>query len=163
MSYQRTFLLFSGNIQVRIRISKGKGDDSLNIQHAFANDKFLDRQAAIDADCNGFLSKPLQIADLLDTLKLHLSLNWIYQGKQSQPINPSADQPMIIPPTNIINQLVQYVRIGDLLGLKQQLNELIITDPGYQPFALRIRALANEFRIGEIKTILNEQTGKQLS
>jgi hypothetical protein len=67
---------------------------------------------------------------------------------------------MILPPINIINQLIQYVRIGDLLGLKQQLNELIITDPGYQPFALRIRALANEFRIGEIKTILTDQKAK---
>ncbi|MEE9346301.1 MAG: response regulator [Methylococcales bacterium] len=128
-----------------------------------ANTYPADRQAAIDAGCNGFLSKPLQITDLLDTLKLHLSLNWIYQGKQPQPTTTSADQPMILPPTNIINQLIQYVRIGDLLGLKQQLNELIITDPGYQPFALRIRALANEFRIGEIKTILNNHKVKHTS
>ncbi len=59
-----------------------------------ANTYPADRQAAINAGCNGFLSKPLQIADLLDTLKLHLSLNWIYQGKQPQPTNTSADQPI---------------------------------------------------------------------
>ena len=68
---------------------------------------------------------------------------------------PSSIEPMILPPPNIIDQLNQYVRIGDLLGLKQQLNELLKTDPGYQNFALRIRTLANEFRLGEIKKILS--------
>jgi CheY-like chemotaxis protein len=52
-----------------------------------ANTYPANRQAAIDAGCNGFLSKLLQIADLHDTLKLHLSLHWIYQGTQPQPIN----------------------------------------------------------------------------
>lgn len=113
-----------------------------------------DRQAATDAGCNDFLAKPLQIGELLDKLKLHLALNWVYRDKEVERPPGASLESMILPPPNMIDQLAQFVRIGDLLGLKQQLNELIKTDPGYQPFALRLRNLANAFRIAEIKRIL---------
>ena len=114
-----------------------------------------DRKIAIDSGCNDFLSKPLQISDLLSKLKLHLSLNWIYQGIGHEETKIETNQEMVIPPPNIIHELDQFVKIGDLLGLKQQLNELIKADSSYQKFALRIRSLANEFRIEEIKKMLN--------
>ncbi len=126
-----------------------------------ANTYPADRQAAIDNGCNDFLTKPLQIIDLLNKLNLHLSLNWVYAGKQAENTAPVINDPMIVPPTNILQQLSQYVRIGDLLGLKQQLSELMLADPGYQPFALRLRNLANEFRVGEIKAFLADQTKAQ--
>ncbi len=62
--------------------------------------------------------------------------------------------PFIIPPPNIINQLMQFVKIGDLLSLKHQLNELVISEPCYQAFSKRINLLASEFRIAEIKKLL---------
>lgn len=120
-----------------------------------------DRQAAIEAGCNDFLSKPLQISELLGKLKLHLSLDWTYQGKEPEETRTETNHPMILPPPNIMNDLGQYLKIGDLLGLKQQLNELIKTDASYQSFALRIRTLANEFRIGEIKKILNVENSQE--
>ncbi|MGR9045463.1 MAG: ATP-binding protein [Gammaproteobacteria bacterium] len=126
-----------------------------------ANAYSSDREAAIDAGCNDFLAKPLQIGELFSKLKLHLSLNWIYQGKEIAQVATTSVEPMILPPPNIIEQLNQYVRIGDLLGLKQQLNELLKTDPSYQTFALRIRTLANEFRLGEIKKILSIEEVKK--
>ncbi|MCH9698402.1 MAG: response regulator [Gammaproteobacteria bacterium] len=122
-----------------------------------ANTYPQDRQDAVANGCNDFISKPLNIHELFGKLKLHLHLNWRFRDNEPPKPLITRPSPMVVPPLNIIQQLNQYVRIGDLLGLKQQLNELIITDPGYQPFALRLRNLANEFRIGEIKTILNEQ------
>ncbi len=120
-----------------------------------------DRQAAADAGCNDFLPKPLQVGELLTKLKLHLVLNWIYRGREDDALEPPGKEAIIPPPPNIIEHLQQYVRIGDLLGLKQQLNELIKTDPGYQPFALRLRSLANEFRIAELKKSLQIPIDRQ--
>lgn len=120
-----------------------------------------DRLAAINAGCNDFLSKPFQMKDLLSKLKLHLSLNWVYQGSQTDQAIVTTIDPMIIPPPNIINDLLQFVLIGDLLALKQELNELIKSDSSYQPFALRIRKLATEFRIAEIKNILSAQMSSE--
>ncbi len=119
-----------------------------------------DQQATIDAGCNDFLSKPVQIIDLLSKLKLHLSLQWIYEGTEMRKTHSQENSQMTIPPPNIINHLIQYVRIGDLLGLKQELNELVKSDSVYQNFALHIRTLANEFRIGEIKQILSLQNNR---
>jgi signal transduction histidine kinase/CheY-like chemotaxis protein len=120
-----------------------------------------DRQATIDIGCNDFLSKPIHVGELLNKIKLHLSLNWIYEGREPKKIHTYTEDPMTLPPPNIINHLFQFVQIGDILGLKQELNELIKTDPAYQTFALRIRTLANEFRIGEIKKILQLQSDKE--
>lgn len=113
-----------------------------------------DRQTAIAADCNDFLAKPLQINALLSKLKLHLSLNWIYRGNQTEQTNVMVNKPVIFPPTKCINHLLKFVQIGDLLSLKHELNELMQSNADYQPFVLRIRTLASEFRIAEIKKIL---------
>jgi len=114
-----------------------------------------DRQAAITAGCNDFLAKPLQIGELLGKLKLHLHLNWIYEDKTFEPVKTPTSGAMIIPPPNVIAQLLDHVQIGDILNLKLSLNELIKSESGYRDFALRIRNLATEFRIADIKKTLN--------
>ncbi len=113
-----------------------------------------DQKNAENAGCNDFLEKPIKIIDLLNSLKQHLSLHWIYDKNALDSVQSKPRKTMVIPPPNIINQLMQYVKIGDLLGLKQELNELLLNEPSYQVFTQRIKLLANEFRIAEIKKIL---------
>lgn len=122
-----------------------------------ANAYPADREQAIDAGCSDFLAKPLQITELLAKIKLHLSLKWRYHGKTEPVASCLVNEPMIAPPPNIIRKLQQYIRIGDLLGVKQQLNQLVEAEPRYQGFAMRIKSLANEFRIAEIKKLLNPE------
>jgi CheY-like chemotaxis protein len=38
-----------------------------------------DRQESLDAGCDGFLPKPVQMKELLDLLQAHLGLEWIYE------------------------------------------------------------------------------------
>lgn len=38
-----------------------------------------DRQESLDAGCNGFLPKPVQMEELLGLLQTHLGLEWIYE------------------------------------------------------------------------------------
>jgi PAS domain S-box-containing protein len=42
---------------------------------AFAGDK----HKCLEADCNGFISKPVQAEELLEQLRQHLGLKWVYQ------------------------------------------------------------------------------------
>lgn len=144
-----------GGIDTAIALRKRGFDAPILILSANAYPS--DRQDAIEAGCNDFLAKPLQMRELLGKLRLHLSLNWIYQGVECEALPSPIQEPMILPPSWLLDELNQHVRIGDLMSLKQQLHELIRLDPGYKPFALRIRTLANEFRIGEIKKLLNPQ------
>ncbi|MFK5950473.1 MAG: ATP-binding protein [Methylococcales bacterium] len=119
-----------------------------------------DQEMAIAKGCNDFLSKPLQIKELLEKLKFYLCLNWIYGENKIDQAQSTLNKTFIIPPPNIINQLMQFVKIGDLLSLKHQLNELVISEPCYQAFSKRINLLASEFRIAEIKKLLETNLNK---
>jgi DNA-binding response OmpR family regulator len=109
-----------------------------------------DRLNAINAGCNDFLSKPIQVSELLGKLKLHLALNWQYQ--EVEPELPSTHQ---LPPSATILELTGFVRIGDLLGLNRRLSELTLNQPEYNQFAQCIMKLAGEFRLVEIKKLLH--------
>lgn len=112
-----------------------------------------DRLNAINAGCNDFLVKPIQVSELLYKLKLHLALDWIYQDDDIE--QPSSKQP---PSLDIIKELTGYVRIGDLQGLNQYLTQLIQHHPEYSYFAQRIMTLAGGFHMLEIKKLLHLTT-----
>lgn len=108
-----------------------------------------DRLNAINAGCNDFLVKPIKVSELLYKLKLHLVLDWCYLEQVTDV--PTANQ---LPPVDIIQALTGYVRIGDLLGLNHYLSELVQQYPDYDPFARQIMVLADQFRLVEIKQLL---------
>ncbi|WP_338040318.1 ATP-binding response regulator [Methylocucumis oryzae] len=123
-----------------------------------ANAYASDRLIAINAGCNDFLAKPIHVQNLLNKLKLHLALTWLLANEE--PDNTLAEsEPLLLPPDDIIKSLTQLARIGDLLGLNKQLDELIKHQPQYQPLAQRVKALASEFRIAEIKKLLTVTAG----
>ncbi|WP_051961899.1 response regulator [Methylobacter sp. BBA5.1] len=123
-----------------------------------ANAYPADRVNAVNAGCSDFLSKPLQVSELLYKLKLHLALDWRYQEDDAEPRGDHQT-----PSPDILQDLAGYVRIGDLMSVNQYLAELIERQPQYGHFARRIMALAGEFRLAEIKQLLpmanEEQTG----
>ena len=114
-----------------------------------------DRLAANNSGCNDFLAKPIQVNELLTKLKLHMALTWVYQSDEPEATVAALEVPLLMPPENVIEELVHFVRIGDLLGLNKQLDELVKKSPEYQPVNLRIKTLASEFRIAEIKKLLS--------
>ena len=109
-----------------------------------------DRLNAINAGCNDFLAKPIQVSELLAKLKLHLALDWLYQEVESEP--PSTHQ---LPSSETLQELTGFVRIGDLLGLNRRLSELIRNQPECTQFAQGIMKLGGEFRLVEIKKLLH--------
>lgn len=112
-----------------------------------------DRAAAIQAGCNDFLAKPIQVKNLLTKLKLHASLTWNYQSDEPDN-NEITELELLLPPADILQTLNAFVRIGDLLGLSKKLEELVKNNPQYLPLSTRIKILSSEFRLAEIKKLL---------
>jgi hypothetical protein len=108
----------------------------------------------MNAGCNDFLAKPIQVQELFYKLKENLKLIWICEENEDL-TKSSTTEAVLIPPVEIIRKLAEYVRIGDLLGLDKQLDTVSLNYPEYQPFVLKVKRLANEFRIAEIKNLLS--------
>ena len=75
-----------------------------------------DRVNAINAGCNDFLAKPLEVNKLLNKLKTQLGLIWIYQGEERTVREKTAWQNVVQLPHDIIQEIKSFVRIGDLMG-----------------------------------------------
>ena len=114
-----------------------------------------DRLIANNAGANDFLAKPIQVQHLLNKLKLHLGLSWVFQTDNIDVSDSSFEEVMLRPAEEAIEKLQHFVRIGDLLGLNKHLDILVKNQPEYRPFISRVKVLIKEFRIAEIKKLLS--------
>jgi signal transduction histidine kinase/purine-cytosine permease-like protein/FixJ family two-component response regulator len=119
-----------------------------------ANAYDSDRLAAINAGCSDFLAKPIQIKELYFKLKSQLNLTWITKNQNADRL-AVAETPLLRPSEEVLNNLGHFVRIGDLLGLSKRINEIEPENREYHAFFLKIKKLSGEFRMAEIKTLLN--------
>ena len=120
-----------------------------------ANAYATDRVNAMNAGCNDFLAKPLQVSELLSKIKLQLGLAWVYQVPDLDSVATfCTEQPDTPPPLQLLEALMAYVRIGDLFGLNHYLAEWLQEKPEHQNFGQRILLLSREFRLADIKKLL---------
>jgi signal transduction histidine kinase/ActR/RegA family two-component response regulator len=120
-----------------------------------------DRVNAINAGCNDFLAKPLQVSKMLNKLKIQLGLTWIYEtDDKAVPEKMLLQNPEQLPPPDVLEAISGHVRIGDLLGLNQYLAEFGDSHPEFQEFVQHIMRLSGEFQIAGIKKIIALTTEK---
>jgi CheY-like chemotaxis protein len=120
-----------------------------------ANAYPTDRLNASNAGCNAFLSKPIQVDDLLYKLKQCLDLHWLCNPTiRPQPAHTAPS--IVLPPLpeSIQAELIDLVRIGDIRGLTTRIDKLLTTQPAHHTFLTTIKTLASEFRLGEIRKLL---------
>lgn len=114
-----------------------------------------DRMAAINAGCNDFLAKPIKVDKLFYKLKFNMDLEWQYRDGESNSDAPIRPVSTAAPPSEFVEECIAYARIGDLLGLKKLAAQYAATEPQYAAYCHKLTQLANEFRIGEIRNMLN--------
>ncbi|SJM96510.1 response regulator [Crenothrix polyspora] len=126
-----------------------------------ANAYASDRVSAINAGCNDFLAKPLQVTKLMNKLKLQLGLTWIYQDDDLKiPNKMMQNKSNLLLPSGLLEEMFAFVRIGDLMGLNAYLDKLMHNSPEYRDFAQAILLLSSEFRLSDIKKILTTTAEK---
>ncbi|MBW4493315.1 MAG: AAA family ATPase [Oscillatoria princeps RMCB-10] len=110
-------------------------------------------QGSLEAGCNAFVPKPVRAEELLECLRFHLGLEWIYEeSEMSAPDDPAqtpsgeiSEPEIIAPPVEELAVLFDLAMSGDLGGIQKQVEKLQQLEAKYGPFASHLSQLAKNF------------------
>ncbi len=118
------------------------------------------RRRCLEAGCDGFIAKPVDLPHLLETLEQHLELKWIYEQKEEEEnldsLASSSTAPIVPPPADSLARLHRMAMMGDIEAIRQQVVKLAQQDPHLQPFAAEIHRLAKDYRVRRIRELIEE-------
>ncbi|PSB49290.1 hybrid sensor histidine kinase/response regulator [Cyanosarcina cf. burmensis CCALA 770] len=116
---------------------------------------------SLAAGADEFLPKPIQAEILLEMLRSHLNLTWIYEQQENQivsSIQDYASQPhqTELPPDEILTQLYELVRKGDLDNILTVAYQLEKLNDRYLYFAQEIIQLTENFQVKQLREKLQK-------
>jgi signal transduction histidine kinase/DNA-binding NarL/FixJ family response regulator len=116
------------------------------------------RQKSLSAGCDDFLTKPINTDELLERLRIHLKLEWIYE-EISETVASSPQTPNTLsvtaPPEEMLAALREYAELGNFTGIQEFLDELQAADPKFQPFVSKIKEFAEKFQFNQMIEFIN--------
>ena len=116
-----------------------------------------DRQHTREAGFDDFVTKPIELTHLLNTIGQHLNLTWQY-GPANQPTaRPTAStelNPAELPPHDQLETLLKWAQLGDIQGITTQLLDLEHQGPAYRAFIQTVRDFVAEFDTRKVKQYL---------
>ncbi len=124
-----------------------------------------DRQKSLQAGANDFLPKPIQKETLLQSLQKHLNLTWIYEQQvevfeKAKTVKNSdrvtSDSEIIPPSAEEITKLHDLSRKGLINDLLKEIERIEKSEPKFQPFAQKVKDLAKEFKLRQIKSFIEQ-------
>ncbi|MCP4697496.1 MAG: response regulator [Gammaproteobacteria bacterium] len=111
------------------------------------------RTKILQAGCNAFLDKPVQIDKLLELLHIHLGVEWIYEETVGNgPENKL--RPMVFPSQQELKILGESAKIGDITAIRKCIAKIKERGPEFAPFVSRVVYLAEEFHFEKIQDIV---------
>ena len=130
-----------------------------------------ERIKSIEAGCDDFLPKPVDLKKLFDKLQDYLQLEWIYEqpdeiatGRKSPDSDIEIDDAGIVPPSvTILEQLYELARGGLFFEIEAELTELEAGDDRLIPFARYLLQLTREFEGEKIQEFLERYLGDRSS
>ncbi|MCP4702300.1 MAG: response regulator [Gammaproteobacteria bacterium] len=117
------------------------------------------RQESLAAGCDDFITKPIKTGELLEKLRKHLKLEYVYEtdAKKSETGNRNQNsRPLIAPPADTVEILYDLMMRGNLADIAEQAEQLRQTDIKYAPLADELQALAKEFETRKIQKLIEE-------
>jgi signal transduction histidine kinase/CheY-like chemotaxis protein/streptogramin lyase len=112
-----------------------------------------DHRKSTDAGANAFLPKPVEASRLFELLGQLTDIEWIYG---ESPENGKEPPSHVLPPPETLKTLAGMIKIGDVEQFLNQLDRIVQSDKIFMPFAEKFRKLAKEFRLNEIRRLLEE-------
>ena len=109
-----------------------------------------DQRISLDAGCNAFLAKPVDITQLLLQLEDLLGDGWAWQHEEVKETAVMQIQPLIFPPADTTEAIIAATNIGDIPAIRKQIALLEQMDTMYQPIVAKLTTLARQYQIQQI-------------
>ena len=127
----------------------------------------MDQQQSLDAGGDDFLTKPVQADDLFQMLRQYLQLTWIYQSIVSgdEPMQASTPElqsnfpssiPLVMPPSEDLEQLLQLAQQGRLKKLTEVAKGLEQQNPQYAPLTKQLLELSKGFQVAKLEALIQK-------
>jgi signal transduction histidine kinase/CheY-like chemotaxis protein len=125
-----------------------------------------DRQRARSAGFDDFLAKPIDEEELFNVLGRYLGLRWIRSTNQTasnanrsfenveEAESRALEEPLPAPAE--LERLLNFARRGDVIGLRQRIDDLRTKNDTYHTFCDRLQILTGAFRMSSVETILRK-------
>ncbi len=126
-----------------------------------------DQSRSIAAGCNDFITKPMQIDELLEKLQRHLHLEWVTTVSLSQsdaelltnnPVLPSLQSKIVCPPQDDLERLLVMANKGSVFEMIDELSKIQSMNPQYYGFCQQLVEWSENFEVSKIQVFLNEKS-----
>lgn len=143
------------------RIRKSQGQTNLVVIATSASVFDFDKQQSVDVGCNDFIPKPIRIEELLEKLRTHLGLEWIYEENLEEIRKAEAEQKslsseIVAPPDEEIAVLFNLAMMGDLRAIGERATKLEQLNEQWVPFATHLRQLVKAFEEQQILEFIKQ-------
>ena len=110
-----------------------------------------DWQQSLDVGSQAFLPKPVDADQLFEQLHTLLHIDWVYQEEDTGAPDESA---MRLPPMEDLEAMHLAALTGDILVIREQLEEFERSDPQLSSFVAALRPMVKSWQLKEIQTFL---------
>jgi CheY-like chemotaxis protein len=109
------------------------------------------QQTALEAGCNAFVEKPIDIENFLALLGKLCSLEWIYETSET-----TISAPMEYPAAAEIDILYNLAKSGKIKAIIDKSEALSANEPKLETFSKKVTQLAKQFKVQELKIFLEQ-------
>ncbi len=111
----------------------------------------FNRQESLGAGCNDFLTKPVQAEDLFAMVGRYLNIQWMYEpASRGSDLGQAVVESLVAPPPEELTVLLDLVRKGKVIAIRQEAARLEQLGEAYRPFVAEVRRMTKSFNLKEL-------------
>lgn len=123
----------------------------------------VDQEHSRRVGCNDFMTKPLEVKKVFETLQKYMDLEWVYNSHigENKREAPTTDEVLVevilVPPPQLdLEILYELARFGSMERIKEHAHYLESLSAEYKPFVERLLRLVDAFDDVQIQVLIKQ-------
>ncbi|MFQ5640728.1 MAG: ATP-binding protein [bacterium] len=119
------------------------------------------RHESEEAGCDDFIPKPVQFEELLEKLRNHLALDWIYDiESETDGRGKSQEKPLVAPPSEELAVLFELAERGQIMAVRDEIDRIEALGEQFKAFTLEVRRFAKGYQMKQICDLIEPYLNK---